>query len=235
MKTVREFLSSGVRKADKMFGMPSLGIPRAVMPQIKSAAYDKFISYLLDKGIPVQEIPDVNIGEIQLTQSDIDLDKVREMIDDLDGFSSGDIERGFIVSSEYRLLDGHHRYLALLYSGEVTTLPVIRIGITMRELIPLAHTFSKSSGRLRVTEEKIVFTAEEMAAVRRAKKAYREMSFYQHRSRNLKTTYAKRKFLESFKTWHETLRGTRKAFGTLRGKHLIDIAMRPARRRVSAK
>ncbi len=70
-------------------------------------------------------------------------------------------------------------------------------------------------------------TNEEVKSYRKLKKVFKEFQEYKHKSRNMASTYAKRKFSEAYNKWMESVRSSQKQYGKDRGKYLIDAVVYP--------
>jgi predicted ABC-type ATPase len=140
----------------------SLGIDRAAMPQISGLLTDgryapssemmpKFLAHLEAKGIPVtrSRVPAASLKPSQTTG---DLRAVRGIAASL---ASGDLKdtKPVLVSSDDRVVDGHHQWAAHLLAGSEGTRsgsapgePVIRVGIPAGQLMDEARQFAKDQG-----------------------------------------------------------------------------------------
>jgi hypothetical protein len=120
------------------FCRQNLGIPRKKMPQLKGdifARYSdirKFLNDLLKKGIKIEE-KQVEVCALKATQSNLEGKKVRRFIETM-RMAGGNLDRKrpsknlpptffnylinlgkpLIISNDYYILDGHHRWAAIL-------------------------------------------------------------------------------------------------------------------------
>lgn len=83
-------------------------IKRVDMPQVKINSVGELIFDLKHIGIPVQLI-DILTGDITPTQEDYIQDKVDRIAD---AISSDKYVGRILVSNDYHIIDGHHRWLA---------------------------------------------------------------------------------------------------------------------------
>jgi predicted ABC-type ATPase len=140
----------------------SMGINRAQMPQLSgndaTGKYrpsgemtPKFIRYLEDRGISVTP---QRVGPRSLlpTQTTGDTGKIRELADKI---KSGEIAdtKPIIVSSDSRILDGHHNWAARVVAGDEggraglnPRMAVYRVNIPMSELLGHADAFGQREG-----------------------------------------------------------------------------------------
>lgn len=123
----------------------NLGIPRSKMPQVK----DSFIQYLKGKGHKVtgrKLLP----SALRATQKDIS-GKMAEGI--MRDFRAGkfDPTKGVIASKEGFILNGHHRWAALLMNnrqfGESVKISVVQVDLPIRDLLDEAHGFGGTEYR----------------------------------------------------------------------------------------
>ena len=122
---------------------PNLNVPRAQMPQIQSKLVGEFLSYLRENGVEVWK-DKVPADQLRPIQADINSPKVVSMM------RRTDLETGNppIVSADNYILDGHHRWLALLNVSRMQgqpgyPMPVWRADTDMRSLLNLAKSWPK--------------------------------------------------------------------------------------------
>ena len=118
-----------------------LGVPRKNMPQIKSKFVPDFIDYLETKGIKSTKTK-VKVGQIKPTQGEINLDKVKSLVKSANDSS---LKKPVIVSKDGFILDGHHRWLALLQKDKRTALDSVKVDATVGELLKLAKKYPKTT------------------------------------------------------------------------------------------
>lgn len=117
----------------------NLGIPRIEMPQIRSALVPEFLDGLAQKGVHVTN-ESVPAHSLRATQSELHADKIQ-----------GEVERGdldhlrkpVIVSQDDFLLDGHHRWAALVTLDPGAQAKIIRVHLPIRQLLGEARGFGK--------------------------------------------------------------------------------------------
>lgn len=110
------------------------------MPQIKSEHVDEFIDYIKEMGYDVtnERVP---VKTLMPTQSKYNPDKIAGMLKNMNkGILSGKI----ITSRDNYIVDGHHRYKAILTMDEDELMSIIRVQADIDELLDIAHSFPKS-------------------------------------------------------------------------------------------
>ncbi len=114
----------------------SLGVPRADMPQIKAEHRGAMTQFLAARGIS-HEQANVPAGSLLPTQAEWSPEKVQAARDYVGG------DRAILVSSDDRILDGHHQWLAALPDN--APVRVIRLDAPIATLIEQAHAFPSST------------------------------------------------------------------------------------------
>lgn len=136
----------------------SLGIKREDMPQLSgsvngqyqpsSVMVPKFLDQVRAEGASVTS-ENVAPESLKPTQRDGNTSAIRGIADAL---KSGDIAgtKPVVVSSEGRVLDGHHNWagnlLANSETGKHSSMAVIRVGLPIRQLIDRARRFAGQQG-----------------------------------------------------------------------------------------
>jgi hypothetical protein len=114
------------------------GIPRAKMPQIAADDYEELIDYLEKKGnakIVSMRIDPKKLKPIQSEFSDKGVIKALE---------KRKIEKASIVSSDYYVIDGHHRFVAALNTRN-DSIPILFVSnIKKDKLLKLILAFDKT-------------------------------------------------------------------------------------------
>lgn len=106
----------------------SLGIPRALMPQIKAEARGALTQFLLARGIThTQE--EVLPGSLKPTQAEFSPSKVAKARE----FTGGD--RAILVSADNHVVDGHHQWMAKLTDKPSEPMRVIRLNAPIRDIL----------------------------------------------------------------------------------------------------
>lgn len=134
MKTFKQFMIEKlIAEAPALFNtFPTLGIEKESLPQFKTDdEANKFIDYVKSTGTRVRKGV-CRVCDLRPSQSELDMDYVSELI------NSGDIKqlaRPIVITSDSYILDGHHRWAALTYRGDVASVPVRQLKISMEQLL----------------------------------------------------------------------------------------------------
>ena len=119
----------------------SKNISRHQMPQIKSEHMSDFIEYVTGKlGYRVTK-DKVKVSTLLPTQSKYNPDKVDSMIKDA---KLSDLKDDIVSSNDNYIVDGHHRYQAILTMNKDEIMNIIRVDADIDELLDIAHSFPKS-------------------------------------------------------------------------------------------
>ncbi|WP_043767457.1 GNAT family N-acetyltransferase [Algiphilus aromaticivorans] len=110
-------------------------VPRADMPQIEAANRGALVNYLKARDVPANR-EDADPASLKPTQAEFSRKKVAKA----KRFEGGD--RAILVSQDGHIIDGHHQWLAKLDAGE--PIPVMRLGATIDQILPLAREFPSS-------------------------------------------------------------------------------------------
>lgn len=121
---------------------PSLGIRRDDMPQVPSGVKEKFLNGLRESGVSVTEAT-VNPSELKPTQGTYNAANMDYLTDETRA-GRYDAKTRILVSSDNRVLDGHHRWAVAALEGK--QLPIIKIGMPAMELIKVAKKFNDDNG-----------------------------------------------------------------------------------------
>lgn len=126
----------------------SLNIPRADMPQIKAEHRGAMTNFLNARGI-AHEQAEVPAGDLKPSQAEFSPERVQQAKD----YQGG--ERSILVSSDNRILDGHHQWLAKLDANE--PVKVIKLDAPLDKLIEEVRQFPSAEtadGATPATESK---------------------------------------------------------------------------------
>jgi len=118
-------------------------LTRQDLPQIKSTDVPDFMEWLRDVHGISTETDTINPSGLVPTQKEINLDKVAGMVAKK-GLESLATSKPVMVSSDDYLIDGHHRWYALI-DAEYPSIDVIKINIEAEQLIPLMKSWDKAS------------------------------------------------------------------------------------------
>lgn len=114
----------------------NLGIPRRNMPQIEDEYQDDYLDFLADNGVRVKLVT-VRGDKIKPIQKEIRSD----VVDKLSKGSPAKLDKPLVISSDTYLLDGHHRWLALLNQDKDVEIKAYQASAKMKELLELTHKF----------------------------------------------------------------------------------------------
>ena len=117
----------------------SMGIKREDMPQISGKDIPEFLKHLQVKGIGVVET-EMSVEELKPTQGELETDKADRILKNAKEALKGRI----FVSEDGYVLDGHHRWLALLREDRDNMVDVYEIKLNAKEALKVMHSFSKS-------------------------------------------------------------------------------------------
>jgi hypothetical protein len=112
----------------------NLGIPRNQMPQIPEEQLPEFITWLESKGVRAR-VGRKAVGELKATQKEINAQKVENMR----GKNLGNAP--IIVSKDGYVLDGHHRWAALLAEDPGNLINTIQVSLPIRVLLKVGFEF----------------------------------------------------------------------------------------------
>jgi|GEM_PF-2899861 len=119
----------------------SLGVPRDDMPQIRSDLVPEFLRWLTAQRVPHRRTR-VQVDKIKATQREIDIDKVASMVASAPEKS---LAKPVIISKDFYLLDGHHRWLALVNKDPAYKIEAVQVGIPIWKLLAYAREFPQAS------------------------------------------------------------------------------------------
>lgn len=105
----RATIADKISPEDIVVPGPNLKVPRSKMPQILTKLLPEFFEYLRDNGIETRK-EEVSADSLRPIQDEIDLEKVICLMKQTDL----DTDAPPIITSDNYILDGHHRWLALL-------------------------------------------------------------------------------------------------------------------------
>lgn len=114
----------------------NLGIPRSQMPQLGFGAIPAFVEWLEKKGIR-SKARVIEVGKLRATQREINADKVESIARGGEAVGGDPIP----VSREGFILDGHHRWAALLSRNPRNRIKTVQIDAPIRPLLKLANKF----------------------------------------------------------------------------------------------
>lgn len=120
---------------------PTLGIPRAQMPQIAGPDKPAFLQQLKDKGIQFH-MQAFAVSNLRGTQSDYTPEKVQAMAQKMKqtGIQPGS---AVLASREGFILDGHHRWRGQREVDPQSKMNVLQVDLPIRQLLREAAAFPK--------------------------------------------------------------------------------------------
>lgn len=129
-------------------------IPRSEMPQIKSTDMQDFRNWLTQKGYDSTE-ENVDVSELEPTQSEINIQKVNGMLNakTIEQLSQS---KPVLVTEDNYLIDGHHRWFALLNDSDENVISSIRVNLPLEELLSLAKEYPKVSFKSAMDENNLL-------------------------------------------------------------------------------
>ena len=142
MRTFLEFIHAlGTQSSSAVsVSHDNLGISREDMPQMDGNVH-RFLDHLRKCGIEVVEEESFPVGLVSLTQKEIILPKLEDIITRLQDGSVPVEDTPFILDRDGYLLDAQHRYLSLLYGRCCTAIRAFVVDLPIEELIDRAHAF----------------------------------------------------------------------------------------------
>ena len=126
-------------KIEKPDPKDTLGVQRKDMPKVKSDDYAQFIAYLKKNGATFtkETIPARELKAMQKEFSDEGI--LKQMMKNIE---QGPNRKAVIASSDDYILDGHHRWLVAVNTGD--DLNVYRVNMPAWELYELVNKFEKT-------------------------------------------------------------------------------------------
>lgn len=114
----------------------SLKIPRDDMPQIFGKNHCDFKKYLHDNKVTYFD-QTISPDHLKATQNQFNTDKVEHLM-----HTPAPSDYSIFISSDKYVVDGHHRWLAALLSGE-KLIKVIEINLPIQQLLVCLHSYDK--------------------------------------------------------------------------------------------
>lgn len=136
-RSIKELLASK-ESSDRKKGQAMVAAgadPKANQPFLES-----FLEWLQTEGVSVDTAGSerVAVERLKATQAEIRADKTFGMADNYLKGEYDPTEGAIVISKDNHILDGHHRWAAMLLVDPLATFPVIRVGLTMRKLLTKA-------------------------------------------------------------------------------------------------
>ena len=137
-KLVKEF------KIVKPDPKDTMGIKRTEMPQVATKDYPEFMDYLKDNGAEFRK-ETVSAKSLKAVQGEFSDQGVEKAL------RKSKLKKASIVSSDNYIIDGHHRWVAALNTGQ--DVDIIRVNMPAKELLKLVKDFSKTTYKDIYTEK----------------------------------------------------------------------------------
>ena len=132
----------GVKASLKELYSDSLGIARRDMPQVPEKFKAQFVDELRADGVGVTR-EEVDAGTLKATQGEYNPTAIQQVRDNRAG--STDVkDNPIVVSSDDRVLDGHHRWAAAAQDGD--RIKVVRVDLPIKDLLSRAREFNDRLG-----------------------------------------------------------------------------------------
>lgn len=115
----------------------SVGIKRKDMPQIASKNNQDFIKFLSDSGIKVDKksVAPISLG---ITQNELNMEKVIALMS-----RDYDNSKPIFISSDRRVLDGHHRFAAAYLKDSDKKITVYQVNLPIRKLLDKVRQYDR--------------------------------------------------------------------------------------------
>lgn len=149
----------------------NLGIPRKDMPQLPDDVISSFLSDFQKRGVKVTK-QSQHVGQLKATQGEINADKAQGMLAAYKEGSYDPSKKPIIVSKDGYVLDGHHRWAAMLMAGPDHTMRTYQVDTDIRTLLKAADGF-KGVKKEGFGEASSMGDAEDQKDVKEATKAIR--------------------------------------------------------------
>lgn len=115
-------------------------LPRHLLPQIPENEFENFIKYASDNDIDAKMVK-IPAGKIHPIQKHLSKKKLKKMMKEkITGTP-------LIVSNDNRLMDGHHRWAAVLLTDPKQEIICVKFDCSMTRLLLLGHTFQAAEVR----------------------------------------------------------------------------------------
>lgn len=116
----------------------NLGIERKEMPQIPDDVIPGFLKTFQDKGIKVTK-DTMAVGQLKATQKEINAEKVVGMANAYKEGKYDPSKQPIIVSKDGFVLDGHHRWAAMVHDDPSNKMRVFRVDTDIKTLLHAAQ------------------------------------------------------------------------------------------------
>lgn len=117
-----------------------LNIARASLPQVKSTDVPDYLRWLSQHKHYTSFKTEMPVASLFPSQGNFNQSKIRAFMT----HKRDELRKPVIVSADYFLIDGHHRWLALLNMDPTDTIPVIMVHAKVLDLIAATKEYPKS-------------------------------------------------------------------------------------------
>lgn len=139
-------LKEGITKASDLCKLSppmcheNLGIERADMPQLDDDVLPAFLKSYQDKGVHVKK-GSVEVGRLKATQKEISAETATGMAGAYAEGSFDPSKKPIIISKDGYVLDGHHRWAAMVVTDPASTMRVYQVDTDIQTLLKDAGSF----------------------------------------------------------------------------------------------
>lgn len=120
-------------KYKKIFTSNNIKILRKNMPQVRSAYFNKFLSWIDKENIKKRKYK-ISARKLKATQKDLVPEFVKSVIE-----KGNKDKRPVLVTKDFYVLDGHHRVLA--YQIQNKNILILQIDITIKDALEKLKEF----------------------------------------------------------------------------------------------
>ncbi|MHC4400520.1 MAG: DUF3560 domain-containing protein [Planctomycetota bacterium] len=129
--------AADICQADPPVCVGNLGIPREDMPQLPKGPMAEFLKHWRESGVKVEH-DTMHVGDLRATQRDILAQKVVGMARSAVDGNFPAIKAPVVVSNDNYILDGHHRWAALMVLHPDNVMAVTRVDAPIQALLDQA-------------------------------------------------------------------------------------------------
>jgi hypothetical protein len=139
-------LEAGIEKGANLCKMSppvchgNLGIDRGEMPQLDDAVLPEFLKAYQAKGVSVTK-GTVEVGRLKATQKNILAETAQGMANSYAEGSFDPSKKPIIISKDGYVLDGHHRWAAMLVTDPASKMRVFQVDVPIQTLLKDAAGF----------------------------------------------------------------------------------------------
>lgn len=123
-------------KNGKFAADQTLGVPREQMPQVRSEHRGALANFLKARGMDWKE-EEVSPSSLKPTQADFEQSRVEKAA----SMAGEPDQRRILISSDNRVIDGHHQWLAQLRDHPGKPMPALRIDAPAADILKQIHEF----------------------------------------------------------------------------------------------